>query len=423
MAVSLNLEPRLPFSTTELRGIAPGLRNLVVQVPTRFGAGHTVGSRRDWRPRLPRDWYQYTHPEGCNYFFHPSKRILTPVDPRVRRNLDRLLLAFTDIEPKLPGNAQGGNFHIVLGFTEEQFERQIVQYYLVDYDFRIVFWVHPVDVRGLGLQPYTSLACLRSMLLADFWTHVNLFPATARLDVEIAIGNLAHALDRGRVPALHHLTPWARDECTLYLEALNGALTGPPSYKVAILGRLNTILCKHRHSLWWDYNGNPIPFLIGRVNDPFAPVPQRVPVLERAQLSSVASLLASFLLLSACVVFDGMSILLDGSADRAAFTLTLISSLLLYPLTPAMQLLDHRLPDVLAGRPWLELGLVLLGSLDLGLYALLFDSAVRLILSSNGGQGLNGVVQAVLKVVLLPLLTIVMFALAGGNRNIHLPPR
>lgn len=137
----------------------------------------------DWRPRLPRDWYQYTHPEGCNYFFHPSKRILTPVDPRVRRNLDRLLLAFTDIEPKLPGNAQGGNFHIVLGFTEEQFERQIVQYYLVDYDFRIVFWVHPVDVRGLGLQPYTSLACLSTSLSLLHAAGANLSDTFSRVDV------------------------------------------------------------------------------------------------------------------------------------------------------------------------------------------------------------------------------------------------
>ncbi|KAG8915953.1 hypothetical protein FRC00_004095 [Tulasnella sp. 408] len=157
-------------------------------------------STSDWLPGLPRDWEQHTHPEGGNYFFHPGKRILTPVDPRQRRNLDRLLLAFADIEPILPSNALGDNFHIVLGFDEEQFERQVVQYYLVDYDFRIVFWVHPIDIRGLCLQPYTSLACLRSILLADFWTHVNHFPATARLDVEIAIGNLAHALDRGRMP-------------------------------------------------------------------------------------------------------------------------------------------------------------------------------------------------------------------------------
>lgn len=174
-------------------------------------------------PSLPLGWEGCTHPQGIVYYFHAHDRVLTHVDPRLPENLEQLQLALRKIEALLPPGWRERNIHIVLSFTPEELRKRLVQYYLADYSTQLVFWVHHVDLRDIGLQPYQNMACLsesrllpfdaaetlspmnqffqESMLLSPFWTHVYHFSsATSGLNIETEIRLLKNRLNFGRVP-------------------------------------------------------------------------------------------------------------------------------------------------------------------------------------------------------------------------------
>lgn len=174
-------------------------------------------------PSLPLGWEGWTHPQGIVYYFHAHDRVLTHVDPRLPENLEQLQLALRKIEALLSPGWRERNIHIVLSFTLEELRKRLVQYYLADYSTQLVFWVHHVDLRNIGLQPYQNMACLsesqplpldaaetlspmnqffqESMLLSPFWTHVHHFSSTTSgLNIEIEIRLLKNRLNLGRVP-------------------------------------------------------------------------------------------------------------------------------------------------------------------------------------------------------------------------------
>ncbi|KAG8951168.1 hypothetical protein FRC04_006649 [Tulasnella sp. 424] len=200
MAIPITLVPRLPLQVlAEADDAAAGRRpqQQVVHIRAFFGTdlGETIA------PRLPLGWEGCTHPQGIVYYFHAHDRVLTHVDPRLPENLEQLQLALRKIEALLPPGWRERNIHIVLSFTPEELRKRLVQYYLADYSTQLVFWVHHVDLRDIGLQPYQNMACLKSMLLSPFWTHVYHFSSTTSgLNIETEIRLLKNRLNFGRVP-------------------------------------------------------------------------------------------------------------------------------------------------------------------------------------------------------------------------------
>ncbi|KIO23739.1 hypothetical protein M407DRAFT_26802 [Tulasnella calospora MUT 4182] len=60
--------------------------------------------------------------------------------------------------------------------------RCVVEYYLVDYNSRSIFWVENIDILtnlggiGSSVEPFESTRHLRSALQPEFWVHMEYYP-------------------------------------------------------------------------------------------------------------------------------------------------------------------------------------------------------------------------------------------------------
>lgn len=103
--------------------------------------------RHDGAP-LPQGWVEYVHPEGNLYYHNTQAGIVTNADPRqhgvtaaFNNALEKIHYQLSASESKLDP------FEIYLGIPDgSAFEKGSVEYYMVDYDHRSIFWVEDVDI-------------------------------------------------------------------------------------------------------------------------------------------------------------------------------------------------------------------------------------------------------------------------------------
>jgi hypothetical protein len=63
-------------------------------------------------------------------------------------------------------------------------------YWFADHAHRTIFWLHPVDTKTVGLPDSYSKLHLQYALEENYWTHVEMFPATASQYSLIALNEL-----------------------------------------------------------------------------------------------------------------------------------------------------------------------------------------------------------------------------------------
>ena len=168
--------------------------------------GHPFRSRPSYRPQ---GWMVSVHTEGQRYVHNnmgDGFSVVTEAhvtDPRVAEQLEgclaiiRVLAAKQDI--RFPETTEL--------FLEIDQNSGKYSYWFADHAHRTIFWLHPVDTKTIGLpvlyskrhlrESYTVFSSsselsfvLEYALEENYWTHVEMFPATAAQYSVVALNEL-----------------------------------------------------------------------------------------------------------------------------------------------------------------------------------------------------------------------------------------
>lgn len=108
---------------------------------------------------LELEWVAFVHPDGDRYYWHRKLNIVTPSDAH-RANYDAI---FRDARKTIEELARGQGADIrdaetFLSVAETYGNIVNLDYYMVDHDKSVLFWLQPVDVDQelLGVHSFES---------------------------------------------------------------------------------------------------------------------------------------------------------------------------------------------------------------------------------------------------------------------------
>ncbi|KAG8221667.1 hypothetical protein J3R82DRAFT_1952 [Butyriboletus roseoflavus] len=176
-------------------------------------------------PQLPEGWGRYIHPEGSILFYHERLRIFTESDISDQRNCREILFHATTLVQKAfdtNGVTMDEFTEIVLNVDDDR----SWHYYFVDHKNRLLFWVHPVDLRDLGtdLQRIAGYAHIRYFVEARYWSHCEYYPHNRALPKKVfhgLRGMLNYAKTDMMTAADSSTSPFTQDELVAILDLIN----------------------------------------------------------------------------------------------------------------------------------------------------------------------------------------------------------
>ncbi|KAG9044934.1 hypothetical protein FS837_007295 [Tulasnella sp. UAMH 9824] len=141
-------------------------------------------TRRHGRVPFPQDWVEYIHPEGNTYYYNAPAGVVTNTDPRRDGVTADFTNALENIHHRLSTfESKSDNFEVYLGIPDgSALEKGVVEYYVVDYGHRSIFWVEDVDIStdlsgpASVLDQFESTDHLRLALEPEFWMHLEYYP-------------------------------------------------------------------------------------------------------------------------------------------------------------------------------------------------------------------------------------------------------
>ncbi|KAG8902616.1 hypothetical protein FRC00_008708 [Tulasnella sp. 408] len=133
---------------------------------------------------FPQDWVKCVHPEGNTYYYSARVGTVTNTDPRRDEVTADFNNALEQIHHRLStSESKPDTFEVYLGIPDgSALEKGAVEYYMVDYDQRSIFWVEDVDIStdlsgpASVLDQFESTDHLRLALEPEFWMHVEYYP-------------------------------------------------------------------------------------------------------------------------------------------------------------------------------------------------------------------------------------------------------
>ncbi|KAG9044167.1 hypothetical protein FS837_008700 [Tulasnella sp. UAMH 9824] len=182
------------------------------------------GSARDVKSslNLPTGFKELIHPEGDIYYFDQSRRLVTPSDPRPTSRGRTLDLSYQQILERL-GRSESLPASSELFVTVQQNRPFEVEYYIVDHQERVIYWLEDLDAQSLGLGPFESDPDLRGALTSEYWVHVDYFPGHRDIDLQ-AESDLIAILGHGCIDdmtAPGSTFPWSAEECRQFIQVLH----------------------------------------------------------------------------------------------------------------------------------------------------------------------------------------------------------
>ncbi|KAF8474535.1 hypothetical protein DFH94DRAFT_134644 [Russula ochroleuca] len=172
-------------------------------------------------------WTVSVHPEGKRYahkFTEDRISVITEAhatDPVVAGQLEGCLAVIRILAAKED---------IHLSETTDSFlEIEIDQnsrncsYWFADHTHRTIFWLRPVDTNTVGLPNSYSKRHLQYALEENYWTHVEIFPATASQYSMTALNDLHDIFLNARADALTSdipTFPYTAEECDRFINLL-----------------------------------------------------------------------------------------------------------------------------------------------------------------------------------------------------------
>ncbi|KAG9014794.1 hypothetical protein FRB90_005171 [Tulasnella sp. 427] len=180
---------------------------------------------------LPEGWTELIHPEGSVYYVNDQHSIISNTNPRLPGALSTFTAAISEIKAKIPpeSNSQAIEIYLNISSYLKLPAKVCVEYYLVDYDNKTIFWIEEVDTRtafagaNVVFGQFESMKHLRLALESEFWTHIEYYPCH-QLSYDLrAEQELAEVLRRDSVDdmtAPGAVSPYGADECAQYLKLI-----------------------------------------------------------------------------------------------------------------------------------------------------------------------------------------------------------
>ncbi|KAH9998654.1 hypothetical protein BJV77DRAFT_940470 [Russula vinacea] len=123
-------------------------------------------------------------------------------------------------------------------------------YWFADHAHRTIFWLHPVDTNTIGLPVLYSKRHLQYALEENYWTHVEMFPATAAQYSVIALNELHIIFLNARANALTSdipTFPYTAEECDRFIHILQHRKEhASDPYVMTFVARLWMAIAHHR---------------------------------------------------------------------------------------------------------------------------------------------------------------------------------
>jgi hypothetical protein len=135
-------------------------------------------------------------------------------------------------------------------FLELDQESGSCSYWFADHAHRTVFWLHDVDTNNAGLPDSYSEHHRQYILEENYWTHVEMFPATASQYSTTALNELYVIFLNARADALTSeipTFPYTAEECDNFIKLLQSSkehATNP--YITTFVARLWEVVANHR---------------------------------------------------------------------------------------------------------------------------------------------------------------------------------
>ncbi|KAG8915948.1 hypothetical protein FRC00_004090 [Tulasnella sp. 408] len=153
---------------------------------------------------LPQGWIKYLHPEGNTYYHSPETNVVSDTDPRENGVIALFNAALKKIHDQLSRNLKAGGFEVYLSVSDSltRVLEGVVEYYVVDYEHRSIFWVDDVNIMtdlagSVGtVDRFESMEQLHLSLEPEFWTHVEYYPCHQ--------GTYDHKAERELTAVLRH---------------------------------------------------------------------------------------------------------------------------------------------------------------------------------------------------------------------------
>ncbi|KAI0296416.1 hypothetical protein BC826DRAFT_968067 [Russula brevipes] len=197
-------------------------------------------------------WTVSVHPEGKRYAHSRTPEGISIVteahvnDSGVARQIDRYVAVVRDLATKK-------NVHIPETsdlFLEIDRDSGSCYYWFADHANRTIFWLHPVDTIIVGLPNSCSKGHRQYSLEENYWTHVEMFPATASQYSLTALEQLQIILLNARADTLTSdvpTFPYTAEECESYLNLLKSSKEHASNpYITTFVARLWVIVANHR---------------------------------------------------------------------------------------------------------------------------------------------------------------------------------
>ncbi|KIO30643.1 hypothetical protein M407DRAFT_20358 [Tulasnella calospora MUT 4182] len=202
---------------------------------------------------LESEWTTFIHPEGNTYCWQETLKIVSSNDA-TRADHDTIFGHARNLIEDL-ARAQNVDiqdseaFFSVAGRDGDAVE---VDYYMVNHDKRVPFWLHAADVDQelLGIGPYESKNHLHLALITEYWVHLESYPAH-RVVSESAVDELMSLLIHSGtddVTSQGSISPWSVDECLRYLRLFREFKgKGTSSYQTAAIARVWSTISRVRY--------------------------------------------------------------------------------------------------------------------------------------------------------------------------------
>ncbi|VDC02729.1 unnamed protein product [Peniophora sp. CBMAI 1063] len=212
----------------------------------------------DWDDPDLRGWAPVTHSEGCLYFYHEEKRILTDAYLYQQAYLDEVEMLVEHLDWLLKEHSgdtlpSGCELVIQVLFDEWAGERSVLwQYYYIHHETRSLFWLRPFSMSEyLGeISGSVSPAHSKHLLESWYWNHVSSFPTTFKSHdplIEELVGDLTFfCTDYITSPTT--TIPYPLEELLNMIRLLGRKEPGAGAAPIAAaLGRMMSVFCHWRY--------------------------------------------------------------------------------------------------------------------------------------------------------------------------------
>ncbi|KAF8474416.1 hypothetical protein DFH94DRAFT_129161 [Russula ochroleuca] len=199
-------------------------------------------------------WTVSVHPEGKRYAHKITEDRISVIteahvtDPGITELLEgslamiRVLAAKEDVHLSETTDL----------FVEVDEDSRSCSYWFADHAHRTIFWLRPVDTNTVGLPDSYSKRRIQYALEENYWTHVEMFPATASQYSMTALNDLHVILLNARADALTSdipTFPYTAEECDRFINLLQCSKENVSNpYVTTFVARLWAVVANHRFS-------------------------------------------------------------------------------------------------------------------------------------------------------------------------------